>query len=61
MEGYEGICCVCFEPVREGDGVKFRESGRVFHKSCSKKDSYYVKLEKRLSGSCRSYRKKLDK
>lgn len=32
IEGYEGICAGCFEPIRTGDGFKFRENGRSFHK-----------------------------
>lgn len=47
MEGYEGICTGCFEPIRTGDGFKFREKGRSFHKRCveSKPNGYYIKLE----------------
>jgi len=46
-EGYEGICTGCFEPIKSGEGFKFRETGRSFHSQCVKKnpDSYYIKLE----------------
>lgn len=47
IEGYEGICTGCFEPIRNGDGSKFREKGRIFHEHCinNKPNSYYIKLE----------------
>lgn len=47
IEGYEGICAGCFEPIREGQGYKFREKGRSFHKRCVEimPRDYYIKLE----------------
>ena len=47
VEGYEGICAGCFEPIRNGEGFKFREKGRAFHSRCveNKPNSYYIKLE----------------
>ncbi|SHH85951.1 hypothetical protein [Desulfosporosinus lacus] len=47
IDGYEGICTGCFEPIKNGDGFKFRESGRSFHKWCveSNPNGYYIKLE----------------
>ncbi|MCB8818657.1 hypothetical protein [Desulfosporosinus shakirovi] len=47
IEGYEGICTCCFEPIRDGGGFKFRETGRSFHSRCVEKNpnSYYIKLE----------------
>lgn len=46
VQGYEGICAACFEPIREGQGYKFREKGRNFHKRCieSARD-YYIRIE----------------
>jgi hypothetical protein len=47
VEGYEGICAGCFEPIRNGEGFKFREKGKIFHSRCVKNrpNSYYIKLE----------------
>ena len=47
VEGYEGICTGCFEPIKNGDGFKFRENGRSFHERCIDKNpnGYYIKLE----------------
>ncbi len=47
MEGYKGICAGCFEPIRDGQGYKFRENGRSFHKRCveSNPNGYYIKFE----------------
>lgn len=47
MEGYVGICAGCFEPIRNGEGFKFRESGRSFHKRCVEENpnGYYIKFE----------------
>ena len=47
MEGYEGICAGCFEPIRNGEGFKFRENGRSFHKRCVEENpnGYYIKFE----------------
>ena len=49
---YTGICCACFEPIREDEkAFRFRENGRKFHEACAKRaGNYYVRLEKRLSG-----------
>lgn len=46
---YEGICCHCFEPILRGQVVQLREGGRRFHKRCVGSDSYYLRMEKRLS------------
>lgn len=46
---WDGICSCCFAPVFLGDGIKFRKTGRVFHKNCINKNTYYEKLEKRLA------------
>lgn len=35
VEGYDGICTGCFEPIRNGEGFKFRD----------KANGYYIKLE----------------
>jgi hypothetical protein len=50
IEGYEGICACCFNPIRDGECQKLRENGRNFHKKCIVENpyNYYVKLEKRL-------------
>lgn|GEM_PF-3528958 len=47
VEGYEGICTGCFEPIRNGEGFKFRDKGRNFHSRCVKNrpNGYYIKLE----------------
>ena len=47
VEGYVGVCTGCFEPIRTGDGIKFRENGRSFHKWCVEinPNGYYIKLE----------------
>ena len=47
VEGYEGICTGCFEPIRNGEGFKFREMGKNFHSQCVKNrpNGYYIKLE----------------
>ena len=49
---YTGICCACFEPIREDEkAFRFREKGRLFHEACAKNEgNYYVRLEKRLAG-----------
>ena len=51
IEGYEGICAICFWPIKMGDGIKLREKGRKFHRSCAEEnpESYYCKLERRLA------------
>jgi hypothetical protein len=48
IEGYVGICSACFEPVREGEEVKFRDNGSYFHCKCAelKPDSYYLAIER---------------
>lgn len=46
---YDGICAHCFSPIAAGEGVVFRDGGRKFHSKCAERNSYYVKLEKRLS------------
>lgn len=48
MEGYAGICGVCFNPVENSEEIHFRERGRHFHKTCAENnpDSYYVALER---------------
>jgi len=50
IEGYCGICAICFEPIKNGELYKFRKPGRNFHKRCvlNKPTSYYAKLEGRL-------------
>lgn len=47
VDDYEGICTGCFEPIRKGEGMKFREKGRSFHERCINKNpnGYYIKLE----------------
>ena len=49
VSGYDGICCECFCPVITGEGVRLREKGRMFHKSCleQKPNGYYIKIERR--------------
>lgn len=49
IEGYIGICGICFEPIKEGEEVKFREkSVSYFHRNCAtlNPNSYYLALEK---------------
>ena len=48
IKGYVGICGACFEPIKEGEEIKFREHGSFFHKNCSdtKPNSYYLALER---------------
>lgn len=48
IDGYIGICRVCFEPVKEGTEITVREGGLPFHKYCSenKPNSYYLALER---------------
>lgn len=46
---YEGICAHCFSPIVAGDCFRFREHGRLFHTKCAARNSFYVRLEKRLS------------
>jgi len=50
IDGYIGICAICFWPIKEGEGHKEREKGRNFHIKCAHENpnSYYLKLEKRL-------------
>jgi len=47
VEGYEGICAGCFDPIRNGEGAKSRGNGRSFHQHCINNipNSYYIKLE----------------
>lgn len=49
VEGYSGICVICFEPVRIGEEFRYLENGRTFHKNCIVfyPNSYYAKLERR--------------
>jgi len=44
---FEGLCCVCFEPIRRGEGFQFSEDGRKFHRLCVETFpfSHYVKLD----------------
>lgn len=51
IEGYVGICGACFEPIKEGEEIKFRKNGRHFHRQCAETtpNSYYVALE-RIAG-----------
>jgi len=46
---FEGLCCVCFEPIRRGEGFQFSEDGRKFHRLCVETFpfSHYVKLERK--------------
>lgn len=48
IEGYVGICGVCFEPIMKGEETTIREEGLNFHLKCVKDspDSYYVALER---------------
>jgi len=48
IEGYVGICRVCFEPIKEGSEIQFREKGSFFHRLCAEKNpnSYYLALER---------------
>ena len=48
IEGYVGICGACFEPIREGEEIKFRQNGSYFHRKCAelKPDSYYLAQER---------------
>lgn len=47
IEGYAGICAICFEPISEGEEIQIKENGRYFHKDCTKRDpeNYYLFLE----------------
>jgi len=51
VDGYAGICCCCFEPIKTGEMTQIREGGRKFHTKCIEEhpDSYYVKVEKRIA------------
>jgi len=48
IDGYIGICGACFEPIKEGTEIQFRENGKYFHKSCfeSNPDSHYLAIER---------------
>ena len=49
IPGYEGICSECFEPVKIGEDMRFREGGRTFHRRCVEKppnNGYYIDLER---------------
>jgi len=48
MEGYCGICRICFEPVKNEDGVTVGEGKKYYHKKCTeeKPNSYYYALER---------------
>jgi hypothetical protein len=50
IEGYVGICGVCFEPIATGDEMQFRKNGKYFHKKCAENPrnhwSYYMALER---------------
>lgn len=48
VEGYEGICRICFFPVEEGAVVKLRDGGWPFHHKCTEENpnSYYLALER---------------
>ena len=48
IEGYIGICGACFEPIKEGEEIKFRENGSHFHRKCAeeKPNSYYLAIER---------------
>lgn len=47
IEGYEGVCRICFFPVEDGAAVKLRDGGWPFHYKCAEEnpDSYYYALE----------------
>lgn len=49
IPGYEGICRDCFEPVKNGEGYRFYDGGRLFHKKCVEKypDGLYIRSERR--------------
>jgi len=46
ITGYEGICRECFAPINTGEGMRFREGGLPFHKSCVVKNGHYIQLER---------------
>lgn len=48
FDGYVGICGACFEPIKEGTEMQFRENGKYFHQSCVEENpkSHYVALER---------------
>lgn len=48
IEGYVGICGVCFEPIAMGTEIQFRKNGKCFHRLCAeqKPNSYYLALER---------------
>ncbi len=48
INGYIGICGACFEPIKEGEEIRFRKSGSYFHSRCAeqKPNSYYLALER---------------
>ncbi|MBI9015010.1 MAG: hypothetical protein JEZ08_22455 [Clostridiales bacterium] len=48
MNGYCGICSICFEPIKTEDGVTVGEGDKFYHKRCTenKPNSYYYALER---------------
>jgi hypothetical protein len=49
IEGYSGICRICFEPVKDGSEYRVHPAGMTFHTKCAeeKPNSYYLRLEQR--------------
>ncbi len=48
IEGYAGVCEVCFRSIEEGSEIRLRENGKNFHRVCAEQDtnSYYLVLER---------------
>ena len=53
VPGYEGICRECFEPIKNGEGIRLREGGLLFHAKCVDRnpDGHYITQERRMSGA----------
>jgi len=48
MDGYCGICGICFEPIKNEDGVTIGDNDKHYHRKCTeeKPNSYYYALER---------------
>ena len=49
IQGYTGICRICFEPVKTGEEYRVHPAGLTFHSKCAeeKPNSHYLKLERK--------------
>jgi len=48
IEGYAGVCEICFRSIEEESELHLRENEKNFHRVCAERDpnSYYLVLER---------------